>query len=192
MKRLILASASPRRRELLARLGVAFEVRPADVDEAVHPGESAADAAVRLACAKAAAGAKGGEPVLGADTIVSIRGRLLGKPGDARQAAEMLAMLAGAEHEVVTGVALAVGTAMESAAAVTRVWFRQAGAGEIGRYAASRESLDAAGGYAVQGGAAPFVTRVMGSYSNVVGLPLAETVRLLAAAGLVSAAGKSV
>lgn len=191
MERLILASASPRRRELLARLGVAFEVRPADIDEKVPPGESAADAAVRLAREKAAARAAGGGLILGADTIVSLRGRLLGQPADARAAAEMLAQLAGAEHEVVTAVALVGAGVGDSAVAITRVWFRPIEAAEIARYAGGAEPLGAAGGYAVQGGAAPFVTRVLGSYSNVVGLPLSETARLLAAAGVPLGAGES-
>ncbi len=181
MKRLVLASASPRRRELLARLGLEFEVRPVAVDETPGQDESPERLALRLARAKALAGAGGrsGERVLGADTVVARDARILGKPADADEARHMLATLSGVEHLVVTGLALAVGDGVREVCSVTRVWFRPLTPGEIERYAAGREPLDAAGGYAIQGGAAGFVARVVGSYTNVVGLPLAEVVQLL-------------
>jgi len=184
MNRLILASASPRRRELLARLGVVFEVAPAGIDETPDSDETPVQTAERLAREKAAAMTRAGCAVLGADTVVVHAGRILGKPRDACDAAGMLARLSNEEHEVVTGIALAAGEVTHSTAVVTRVWFRRIAAAERERYAASEETLGAAGAYAVQGGAAPFVTRLAGSYSNVVGLPLAETLRLLHRANL--------
>ncbi len=181
MKRLILASASPRRRELLARLGLEFEVRPAAVDETPQRGEDAEALALRLARAKAlaSAGERSGERVLGADTVVARDASILGKPANAAEAQEMLETLSGAEHRVVTGLALIEGEAVAEACAVSSVWFRMLTTEEIDRYAAKREPLDAAGGYAIQGGAAGFISRMVGSYTNVVGLPLSEVVRLL-------------
>lgn len=181
MKRLVLASASPRRRELLARLGLNFEVRPTAVNETPGQDESAERLALRLARAKALAGARdrSRERVLGADTVVAREAQLLGKPADAAEARHMLETLSGSEHRVVTGLALADGDTVTEACAVSRVWFRVLSPGEIERYAAGREPQDAAGGYAIQGGAAGFVARVVGSYTNVVGLPLAEVVQLL-------------
>ena len=181
MKRLVLASASPRRSELLARLGLAFEVRPAAVDETPQRGESAEALALRLARAKALASTKErwGELVLGADTVVAKGASILGKPANAVEAERMLEILSGAEHRVVTGLALVDGEAVAEACAISRVWFRTLTPGEIARYAAGGEPLDAAGGYAIQGGAASFVARMTGSYSKVVGLPLMEVMRLL-------------
>jgi septum formation protein len=181
MKRLILASASPRRRELLARLGLEFEVRPVAVDETPQRGEDAEALALRLARAKALAGVqeRSAERILGADTVVAREASILGKPVNAAEAREMLETLSGAEHQVVTGLALAEGDVIAEACAVSRVWFRMLTSEEIARYAAGGEPLDAAGGYAIQGGAARFISRVVGSYTNVVGLPLSEVVRLL-------------
>lgn len=181
MKPLVLASASPRRSELLRRLGQEFEVRPASVDETPRHGEEAETLALRLARAKALAVAaeRPGERVLGADTVVARETTILGKPANAAEAEEMLAVLSGAEHRVVTGLALVEGAAVTEACAISRVWFRTLMPGEITRYAAGGEVLDAAGGYAIQGGAAGFISRMVGSYTNVVGLPLAEVVRLL-------------
>lgn len=172
-----------RRRELLARLGVDFGVAPSDVDEAPFGGERAPALAARLAAAKARA-APGAGPVLAADTVVAVNQAILGKPADATEAARMLQRLAGREHEVVTAVALRSGTDVDIDTACTRVWFRPVPDAERDAYAAGSEPLDAAGGYAIQGAAAAFVTRVVGSYTNVVGLPLGTTARLLARAGL--------
>ena len=181
MKRLVLASASPRRRELLGRLGLEFEVRPAAVDETPRLGEDPEALALRLARAKALASAAGrsGERVLGADTVVARDASILGKPANATEAEQMLETLSGGEHRVVTGLALAADGAVAEACVVSRVWFRSLLPEEIARYAADGEPLDAAGGYAIQGGAAGFISRVVGSYTNVVGLPLSEVVRLL-------------
>lgn len=182
---LTLASTSSRRRELLVRLGFTFQVLAPEVDETPGAGESAKALAARLAEAKARAGAgRAAGAVLAADTVVVADGCILGKPDDAAGAEAMLATLSGAEHQVITALALLHGATLMRAAAVTRVWFRRLDAQEIARYASSDETPDAAGAYAVQGGGAPFVTRLVGSYSNVVGLPLAETARLLRDAGL--------
>lgn len=181
MKKLVLASASPRRRELLARLGLEFEVCPAALDETPRENERAEALAVRLARAKAAAIAET-QPagrVLGADTVVAKGELILGKPADAAQARDMLGALSGTEHRVVTGLALVAGTRIAEACIVSRVWFRALEPVEIARYAASEEPLGAAGSYAIQGGAAGFVARLVGSYTNVVGLPLAAVVQLL-------------
>ena len=179
----MLASASPRRRELLARLGVPFTLRPAGIDESPLPGEAPERLAVRLALAKARAAARdapAGSTILGADTVVALDGELLAKPADAAEARSMLGRLSGREHEVWTGVAV-VGPddAERSGAQCTRVRFRTLGAAEIARYAASGEPLDKAGGYAIQGGAAAFVESVDGDTDNVVGLPLGLVVELL-------------
>ena len=181
MRSLILASASARRQELLARLGVDFEVQPAGIDEAPQPGEGAEALAVRLALEKARAvgGRHPASRVLGADTVVAQGSTLLGKPADAGQVRDWLQALSGREHRVVTGLALVQGERAEQASVVTRLWFRPLGAAEIDAYAGGAEPLDAAGAYAVQSGAARFVSRLAGSYTNVVGLPLAAVARLL-------------
>lgn len=184
MKSLILASASARRHELLARLGVAFAAHPAEIDESPQPGETAEILAARLALAKARTVAKThpGCRVLGADTVVAQAERLLGKPADADEAGRWLAALSGREHRVVTALALVDGDNVSQACVVTRLWFRTLTAEEIARYAGTPEALGAAGAYAVQGGAAGFVSRLVGSYTNVVGLPLAAVDALLSAA----------
>jgi septum formation protein len=184
LPRLILASASPRRRELLARLGLAFEVRPVDADETPRPGEPPEALVLRLALAKARAAARAGELALGADTVVAIEHEVLGKPVDAEDARRMLRALSGRPHDVWTGVALvAAGPAGASREQVhaerTAVTFRRLTEDEIAAYVESREPLDKAGAYAIQGGAAAFVERVDGDYDNVVGLPLAALRRLL-------------
>jgi septum formation protein len=172
---LVLASASPRRAELLRAAGIPFDVAVADVDETQHPGE-AADAYVRrLAAAKAsrAAATHPGRQVLGADTTVVLDGEVLGKPHDAAEAASMLRRLSGRSHRVLTGVCLiGPGARQETAVASTAVEFRPLTDDEIERYVASGEPMDKAGAYAIQGGAAAFVTRIDGDYDNVVGLPV--------------------
>jgi septum formation protein len=180
--RLVLASGSPRRRELLADLGLRFEVRPIDADERPLPGEKPEALVLRLALEKARAAAREGELALGADTVVALGDEILGKPSGPAEAEWMLSRLAGREHEVWTGVATVAsspGLRVERArAARTRVAFRALERAEIAAYVASGEPLDKAGAYAIQGGAAAFATRVEGSFTNVVGLPL-ETVRAL-------------
>jgi septum formation protein len=185
--RLVLASQSPRRRELLAQLGVALEVRPAHADESVLPGEAARDYVLRVAREKARA--VQGEVVLAADTSVVLRGEVLGKPADAADARRMLAMLSGTRHEVLTAVcvrrnAAALGVELDTVVSTT-VRFRGLTTAEIDWYIATGEPLDKAGAYALQGAGGAFVLSVEGSVSNVVGLPLAETAELLRRAGFV-------
>ncbi len=178
---LTLASQSPRRRELLAQLGVGLEIRPAHTDEAPLPGESAAGYVRRLASEKARA--IPGETVLGADTTVVLDGAILGKPADEADAHRMLRALAGRRHEVVTGVCVRRGEREESIVVSTAVQLVALTEEQIAWYVATGEPLDKAGAYAVQGIAGAFVSEVQGSISNVVGLPLTETVTLLGAVG---------
>lgn len=183
---LVLASASPRRRELLAQLGVHFTVRVSEVDERVLAGESPEAYVTRLARAKASAVAAQDAtlPVLGADTTVVVEGRILGKPADAADALAMLRALSGREHRVLTAVALVHDGRVEDALSATRVWFRARDDDMLARYVATGEPLDKAGAYGIQGLGAALVTRIDGSYTGVVGLPVAETVDLLRAAGV--------
>jgi septum formation protein len=183
---LILASQSPRRRELLDQVGIAHRVLPVDVDETRCPDEAPAVYVERLARAKAAAGlaAAGGGAVLGADTVVVLDDAVLGKPADRADALAMLARLSGRRHEVLTAVALAHGEAIACRLSVSHVTFRTLTPDEIAAYWATGEPADKAGGYAIQGRAALFVTRLEGSYSGVMGLPLHETGELLREAGL--------
>ncbi len=182
---LVLASASPRRRELLSLLGVRFEVVVADVDERVRPGEAPAAYVERLAREKAAAVAtrRPGARVLAADTAVCLGTELFGKPDDPAHAARMLRRLSGNAHTVLTGVAVAGGRAVARVVETT-VRFRALTEGEIAWYVATGEGADKAGAYAVQGIGGLWVRSVEGSPSNVIGLPLAETAELLAEAGL--------
>jgi septum formation protein len=183
---LILASASPRRRELLGQLGLGFEVSAADIDETPLMGEAAAPYVERLARHKArtVAARRPGAWVLAADTTVALGDTLLGKPRDAAEVREMVGRLSGRTHEVHTGVAL-VGPGREEVLGVcTRVTFRALSAGEIAWYAGTGESLDKAGGYAIQGKGGAFVSRIEGSPTNVIGLPLGETLELLARSGV--------
>lgn len=172
---LVLASASPRRRELLHHAAIPHVVRPAPgIDETPLPGESAAEYVDRLAEAKALGiEAAPGEIVLGADTVVVIDGRLLGKPADDADAARMLQALSGRRHEVVTGICLRSSARTVRDRAVTAVWFAGLSAAEIAAYIAGGEPRDKAGAYAIQGVASRFVSRIDGEYTNVVGLPVA-------------------
>jgi septum formation protein len=186
--RLVLASASPRRAALLARLGVTPAVHPADVDETVRPGEAPDELVVRLARAKATTVARavtdGGDPVadvvvLAADTEVVLDGQVLGKPEDRADAGAMLRRLAGRSHQVTTGLAVVRGDAVEVDRVTTVVRFRPLTDAEVAWYLATGEPDGKAGGYALQGAGAALVERVEGSDTNVIGLPLAETVALL-------------
>ncbi len=184
--RLVLASQSPRRRELLQQLGLAFEVRPANTDEAVLAGAPARDYVLRVAREKARA--VEGEVVLAADTAVVLAGEVLGKPADADDARRMLRALSGSRHEVLTGVCVrraAPGPGVELDVIVsTEVVFAALSARAVDWYVATGEPLDKAGAYAIQGAGGAFVAEIRGSVSNVVGLPLVETAALLARAGL--------
>jgi septum formation protein len=180
-----LASLSPRRRALLAQIGIRHDVVPVVVDEATRPGEAPAEYVLRLALAKARAGRarQDDRPVLGADTAVVVEDRILGKPRDRDDALAMLATLSGREHRVLTAVAL-VGGREETRLSVSHVRFRVVAAAEAAAYWETGEPADKAGGYAVQGLGAIFVESIAGSYSGVMGLPLFETGELLRRAGI--------
>ena len=173
--RLLLASQSPRRAELLRAAGFEFDIHPANADETVHPGEPAEQYVRRVAEAKARAvlPIAGDRVVLAADTTVVLDGEILGKPIDANDAARMLRLLSGRWHDVLTGVTLASGARLLTRVAVTRVEFAPLADSEIAWYLDSGEPADKAGAYGVQGLASRFVTRIKGSHSNVVGLPVA-------------------
>lgn len=186
---IVLASASPRRREILTALGVPFEAHAMDVDESPAAGESASALARRVARAKADAGVRRFGPsrhVLAADTVVDVDGVGLGKPEDDADARRMLALLSGRTHQVRTAVALAFAGQVRALEVVTDVRFRALDAATIDRYVASGEGRDKAGAYAVQGLGGGFVVSVSGSSSNVVGLPAAETIDLLLEAGAIA------
>jgi septum formation protein len=200
--RLVLASASPRRLALLARLGLEPVVRPTDVDETPHDDEPPADLAAAKAAAAATsaevagvpaadgettgdgAGAALDEVVLAADTEVVVGGRVLGKPADRDVAEAMLRSLSGRTHEVMTGIAVRRGDSARIAQVTTAVTFRTLTDAEIAWYLATGEPVDKAGAYALQGAGAVLVARIEGSDTNVIGLPLAETVALLRDVGL--------
>lgn len=197
MKRrnVILASSSPRRHELLKLIGVAHEVRPADVDESMRGGETPSGYAERLAREKAeivAAAAKERDVVIGADTVVVIDGRVLGKPINEQQAAAMLESLGGRTHIVVTAVAVVADSMTSSAVEEVTVTFRPLTAEQITSYIATGEPMDKAGAYGIQGYGATIVERVEGDYFAVMGLPLARLVRLLADRGISYEFGKGV
>ena len=178
---LILASSSPRRAELLAAAGIPFEVVAVDVDESVVRLEPPGDHVRRLAREKATAAFTDypDRVVLGADTIVLVGGEMMGKPRDEADAVRMLRLLSGREHEVLTGLAILSKRTTVVEVARTRVWFNPMHEGEIVEYVASGEPLDKAGAYGIQGRGAKFIDRIQGSYSNVVGLPVALVYRLL-------------
>ena len=178
--RVILASQSPRRRELLALVGIEHEVRPADVDETPHTGELPAPHAERLARAKAEALARqhADALVIAADTIVVIDGDILGKPRDAAHAETMLGRLSGREHVVFTAVAVARGGQVRSHVEQVTVEFRALSRDEISAYVRTGEPMDKAGAYGIQGYGATVVERIDGDYFAVMGLPLAGVVRL--------------
>lgn len=173
--RLVLASASPRRCDLLRAAGYVFDVVPADIDETADVGEGAADYVQRLATAKARAIAQVCPDclVLGADTTVCIDGLLLGKPADAEDARVMLRRLAGRAHDVFTGVSLVGPDFVWTGVEHTTVWIAELDEAEIADYVGSGEPFGKAGAYAIQGSASRFVTRIEGDYANVVGLPVA-------------------
>ena len=178
--KLLLCSASPRRREFLERLGVGFTPAPSHIDESRRSGEPALEYAQRMAREKAAAGARPGYVALAADTVVVIGEEVLGKPRDRSEARRMLRALSGIEHRVITAVCV-----QERVRAVeTRVRFAHLTETQVSFLADSGDGDDKAGAYAVQGLAGAFVTRIEGSFTNVVGLPLAETLEMLADAGV--------
>ena len=194
---LILASASPRRRELLSQAGLMFTVAAANLNEELLPGETAAAYVQRLAEEKAQAvwnahrsldTADGRLVVLGADTCVVCDGHILGKPTDTADARRMLELLSGRTHAVLTGLAAVTGDKIVRDVEITQVTFNQLNDAEIARYIASGEPMDKAGAYAIQGYAARWIPRIEGCYFNVVGLPIARTIALLAEAQVAAAA----
>ncbi|WP_293267074.1 Maf family protein [Neptunomonas sp.] len=184
---LILASASPRRKELLVQIGVEFKQCSVDIDESVLPNELPENYVRRLACEKSLAGfQRNVQPgaVLGADTTVVVDGLILGKPSSEEQLVEMLQQLSGRTHQVMTGIALTNDGFTNSQVVVTHVTFKKLDTELCRRYWQTKEPCDKAGGYGIQGYGAIFVDKIEGSYSNVVGLPLAETSELLEKIGI--------
>lgn len=192
--RVHLASRSPRRRELLAQIGVKFDTiifrgaarKEPELDETPRPGENPVGYVQRVAHAKAEHGCRivqwrklPAQPVLAADTTIDLAGELIGKPLDTADAARILRRLSGQTHRVLTAVAIGYDGRIESALSISEVRFRQLDEPEISRYVTSREPMDKAGAYGIQGRAAMFVEHLAGSYSGVVGLPLCETAQLL-------------
>jgi septum formation protein len=189
---LILASASPRRREILTNAGFAFTVLPVDIDESVLPGESPADYALRLATEKAAAAAalllaqnkfSADTVVLAADTTVTIDDQILGKPADAADAHRMLSLLSGRTHNVITAICLRTPTEQLAEFVTTAVTFAPLTESDIAGYVATNEPMDKAGAYAIQGRASRWVSSIEGCYFNVVGLPIQRVTALLASLG---------
>lgn len=181
--RLVLASSSPRRAQLLSSVDLDFDIEPADVDEKPHPGERPTEYVRRLAFDKARAVAGAGRLVVAADTTVDLEGEILAKPSDDADARRMLSRLSGMDHFVHTGVAVCAGldpTCVE--VVTTSVRFTDLSPAVIDWYVATGEGADKAGAYAIQGRAAAFVDSIDGSVTNVVGLPLAQTLRLLESA----------
>ena len=184
MQSIILASASPRRAELLTQIGVPFHTRPVDIDETPLDNEPPSVYVERLAREKAVAGAADpGEIVIGSDTSVVLGGDILGKPMNVADAEAMLGRLSGCTHQVMTAIALATGGQCLTRLVITEVTFRNLCPEEIRAYVASGEPMDKAGSYGIQGLGGIFVKEIRGSYSAVVGLPLQETATLLAQAG---------
>ncbi len=187
--RLILASASPRRADLLARAGFEFEVAPVEVDETPRTGERPEEYVLRVAREKASAARArqaGDPPLLAADTVVVAERRILGKPADGVEAHQMLSTLSGNVHEVHTAVVLLMSTGRSEEVVTTRVRFAPLSNAEINWYIATGEPSGKAGAYAIQGCASRFVDWIEGSWSNVVGLPVATVYRMLKAAGVIS------
>jgi septum formation protein len=184
--RVVLASASPRRRQLLDLIGIAHEVRPANIDESMRPRENPRRHAERLAREKATTISKRDPDLItiAADTIVVVNRKVLGKPRDADDAARMLALLSGREHVVTTAVAVARGKKLRSAVEEVRVRFRRLRDDEIEAYIATGEPMDKAGAYGIQGFGATIVERIEGDYFAVMGLPIVRLVGLLRDVGV--------
>lgn len=177
---LILASASPRRQELLKVFGIPFVVRAADIDETMDPGKPACEEVGRVSRLKALATPREPEDVvIAADTIVVCEGKVLGKPRDAAEAKAMLGLLSGRDHQVMTGCTVVKGDRWETFTEITDLHFRELTEKEIDRYVASGEPMDKAGSYGIQGGAALFCQRLVGDYYNVMGLPLCRLGQVL-------------
>ena len=179
---LILASASPRRKELLSLFGIPFTIRAADIDETMDPNTAPFDEVARVSRLKAlAVGAAPGDVVIAADTIVVCQGKVLGKPHDQEDAKNMLRLLSGRDHQVMTGCTLLRGDTCETFTEVTDLHFRELSQREIEKYVLSGEPMDKAGAYGIQGGAALFCERMVGDYYNVMGLPVCRLGKALRA-----------
>lgn len=177
---LVLASASPRRQDLLRAAGIQFVVRPANIPEIQLPSEAPKNFAERMAREKASfAGFNKNTAVLGADTVVVIEDEVLGKPADASDAARMLRLLSGRKHFVITGVCLAGSNFEDVRSETTAVYFSEVSEAEISSYVESGEPMDKAGAYAIQGGASKWISKIEGDYNNVVGLPVDLVKRML-------------
>ena len=182
---IILASASPRRRELMGLYGVPFTIRAADIDETMDPGKPPLDEVARVSRCKALAVSREPEDVVvAADTIVVCQGEVLGKPRDKEDAARMLRLLSGSTHQVMTGCTVLQGSRAETFTQVTQLHFRPLSEKEIHRYIATGEPMDKAGAYALQGAAGLWIEEIRGSASNVIGLPLTLTRTMLEKCGL--------
>ena len=178
--RLILASASPRRKELLGLFRVPFEIRVADIDETMDPGKPPFDEVARVSSLKAAAlQTASGDVVVAADTIVVCEGKVLGKPRSEEEAVATLQLLSGRDHQVMTGVTVRCGEMCKTFTEVTDIHFRELTEKEIRAYVATGEPMDKAGSYGIQGGAALFCTRMAGDYYNVMGLPVCRLGQVL-------------
>ena len=176
----ILASASPRRRELMGLFRIPFTVRVADIDETMDPAAAPFDEVARVSRLKALATPRTGEDVvIAADTIVVCEGRVLGKPHSEEEAVAMLTLLSGRDHQVMTGVTVLMGEKAETVTEVTDIHFRALSEKEIRAYVATGEPMDKAGSYGIQGGAALFCSRMVGDYYNVMGLPVCRLGEIL-------------
>ncbi len=177
---LILASQSPRRKQLMGLYGLPFTVRVADIDETMDPAQPAQQEVARVARLKAlAVSREAGDIVVAADTIVVCEGKVLGKPRDAAEAKQMLSLLSGRDHQVMTGVAVLRDGESRVFTEITDLHFRPLSAAEIDRYVASGEPMDKAGAYGIQGGAALFCQKMVGDYYNVMGLPVCRLGQVL-------------
>ena len=177
---LILASQSPRRKELLSLLGIPFSVQVADIDETMNPGAAPYSEVARVSRIKALAIERGSDDVvIAADTIVVCEGRVLGKPRDPDEAMDMLRLLSGRDHQVMTGLTVLHGDNAAVVTEVTDLHFRKLSDREIAAYVATGEPMDKAGAYGIQGGAALFCQRIEGDYYNVVGLPVCRLTQIL-------------
>ena len=178
--KLVLASASPRRKELLGLFGIPFEIRVADIDETMDHSKPPFEEVARVSGLKAAATPRASDDVVvAADTIVVCEGRVLGKPHSEAEAADMLRLLSGRDHQVMTGVTVICGERIKSFTEVTDIHFRELSKKEIEAYVATGEPMDKAGAYGIQGGAALFCTHMVGDYYNVMGLPVCHLGQVL-------------
>lgn len=182
--KIILASQSPRRRELLKLMGLEFEIRVADIDETMDPNGDPMTEVARVSAAKAMAVDGKDDVVIAADTIVVCEGKILGKPHSEQEARDMLTLLSGRDHQVMTGFTVRQGFQTVTRTEVSHIYFRPLDPGEIGAYVKTGEPMDKAGAYGIQGKAALFVSRLEGDYYNVMGLPVCALTECLRSFGV--------